>query len=113
MPGAWITSRKPCELIPTSAFATGTFRNTNLVEDLVADADVVVHFAAETHVPRSVHDTVSFFETDVLGTQSVVGAVVKHPIERFIHISSSENLRNGGIRPYDRRTSPEPDDSLR
>ena len=71
-------------------FCHGNVRNTNLVEDLVADADVVVHFAAETHVPRSVHDTLSFFETDVLGTQSVVGAVVKHPIERFIHISSSE-----------------------
>jgi dTDP-glucose 4,6-dehydratase len=57
---------------------------------LVSDADVVVHFAAETHVPRSLHDTLSFFETDVMGTQSVVSAVLKHPLDRFIHISSSE-----------------------
>jgi dTDP-glucose 4,6-dehydratase len=49
-----------------------------------------VHFAAETHVPRSLHDTLSCFETDVMGTQSVVSAVLRHPIERLIHISSSE-----------------------
>jgi dTDP-glucose 4,6-dehydratase len=75
---------------PNFRFCHGNVRNSNLVEELVADADVVVHFAAETHVPRSLHDTLSFFETDVLGTQSIVGAVLKHPVERFIHISSSE-----------------------
>jgi dTDP-glucose 4,6-dehydratase len=75
---------------PNFHFCHGNVRNDNLVNDLVADADVVVHFAAETHVPRSLHDTLSFFETDVLGTQSMVGAVLKHPVERFIHISSSE-----------------------
>ncbi|MGH8070516.1 MAG: dTDP-glucose 4,6-dehydratase [Candidatus Entotheonellia bacterium] len=72
-------------------FCHGNVRNTGLVEDLLEEADVVLHFAAETHVPRSLHDTLSFFETDVLGTQSVVGAVLKHPVERFIHISSSES----------------------
>jgi dTDP-glucose 4,6-dehydratase len=75
---------------PNFHFCHGNIRSTSLVEDLVADADVVVHFAAETHVPRSLHDTLSFFETDVLGTQSMVGAVLKHAVERFIHISSSE-----------------------
>lgn len=71
-------------------FCYGNIRNVALVEELVAQADVVVHFAAETHVPRSLSDTVTFFETDVLGTQTVVSAVLKRPIERFIHISSSE-----------------------
>src|SRR5882724_386933 len=71
-------------------FCHGNVRNSNLVEELVAEADIVVHFAAETPVPRSLHDTLSFFETDVIGTQLVVGAVLKHPVERFIHISSSE-----------------------
>jgi dTDP-glucose 4,6-dehydratase len=75
---------------PRFRFCLGNVRNTGLMEELVADADIVVHFAAETHVPRSLHDTLSFFETDVLGTQSVVGAVLKYPVERFIHISSSE-----------------------
>ena len=55
-------------------------------------ADVVVHFAAETHVTRSIYDNHHFFETDVLGTQVVANAVLKHAkrVDRFIHISTSE-----------------------
>ena len=51
-----------------------------------------VHFAAETHVTRSIYDNYHFFETDVLGTQVISNSVLKHnkTIERFIHISSSE-----------------------
>jgi dTDP-glucose 4,6-dehydratase len=75
---------------PNFRFYHGNVRNASVVEELVAETDIVVHFAAETHVPRSLHDTLSFFETDVMGTQLVVGAVLKHPVERFIHISSSE-----------------------
>jgi dTDP-glucose 4,6-dehydratase len=75
---------------PNFRFCHGNVRNTALVEELVADADVVVHFAAETHVPRSLHDTVAFFETDVLGTQAVVASALKRRVQRFIHISSSE-----------------------
>jgi dTDP-glucose 4,6-dehydratase len=75
---------------PNFRFCHGNVRNSIVVEELVAEADIVVHFAAETHVPRSLHDTLAFFETDVIGTQLVVAAVLKHPVERFIHISSSE-----------------------
>jgi dTDP-glucose 4,6-dehydratase len=71
-------------------FCYGNVRNGAIVEELVAGADAVVHFAAETHVPRSLSDTLSFFETDVLGTQALVAAILKHPVERFVHISSSE-----------------------
>ncbi len=80
-------------------FCHGNVRNTGLMEELLADADVIIHFAAETHVPRSLHDTLSFYETDVLGTQSVVGAVLKHPVERFIHISSSESYGTAVFAP--------------
>jgi dTDP-glucose 4,6-dehydratase len=73
-------------------FWYGNVKNGPLVDALVAEADVVVHFAAETHVTRSIYDNYSFFETDVLGTQTVANAVVKQRdrIERFVHISSSE-----------------------
>jgi dTDP-glucose 4,6-dehydratase len=71
-------------------FYHGNIRNSALVEELVGDVDVVVHLAAETHVPRSIYDTTTFFETDVLGTQVVVAAALKHSVERFLHISSSE-----------------------
>ena len=51
-----------------------------------------MHFAAETHVTRSIFDNYHFFETDVLGTQVISNAVLRcaDRIERFIHISTSE-----------------------
>jgi len=73
-------------------FHCGDVRDIGLVLDLVRQADVVIHFAAETHVARSIYEDRRFFETDVLGTQSVANAVLKNRerIERFIHISTSE-----------------------
>ncbi len=75
---------------PRLRFVHGNIRNSALVEELVAEADVVVHMAAETHVPRSIHDNVVFVETDVFGTQVLLNAVLKRPVERFLHISTSE-----------------------
>ena len=72
-------------------FWYGDVRNAALVDSLVRRADVVVHFAAETHVTRSIFDNYHFFETDVLGTQVVANAIVRvGSVERFIHISTSE-----------------------
>ncbi|MHB8067020.1 MAG: dTDP-glucose 4,6-dehydratase [Desulfobaccales bacterium] len=73
-------------------FWYGNVRNAELVDTLMSQADVVVHFAAETHVTRSIYDNFLFFETDVLGTQTIANAVLKYRdrVERFIHISSSE-----------------------
>ena len=73
-------------------FHCGDVRDIGLVLDLVRQADVVIHFAAETHVARSIYEDRRFFETDVLGTQSVANAVLKNKehIELFIHISTSE-----------------------
>jgi len=73
-------------------FCHGNVCNQSIVDQLVSAADVVVHFAAESHVARSVIDNRIFFETDVLGTQTVANAVLHHQarVERFIHISSSE-----------------------
>ena len=74
------------------SFWYGNICNGELVDTLVGQSDVVVHFAAETHVTRSIYDNQVFFETDVLGTQAIANAVVKYAkrVERFIHISSSE-----------------------
>jgi dTDP-glucose 4,6-dehydratase len=73
-------------------FWYGDVRNGELMDTLVSQSDVVVHMAAESHVTRSIYDNRLFFETDVLGTQTVANAVVKHRdrVERFIHISTSE-----------------------
>jgi dTDP-glucose 4,6-dehydratase len=73
-------------------FCQGDVRDAALVETLVGRADIVVHMAAETHVTRSLVDGRAFFETDVVGTQTVASAVARHRdrVGRFIHISSSE-----------------------
>jgi dTDP-glucose 4,6-dehydratase len=52
--------------------------------------DAVVHFAAESHVDRSIHDATSFVTTNVLGTQTLLDAALRHKISRFIHISTDE-----------------------
>ncbi len=74
------------------SFWYGNVTNGVLVDTLVGESNAVVHFAAETHVTRSIYDNQLFFETDVLGTQMVANAVLKHKskVERFIHISTSE-----------------------
>lgn len=73
-------------------FWYGNVRNGELVDTLMSQSNAVVHFAAETHVTRSIYDNFSFFETDVLGTAYVANSVLKYidRIERFIHISTSE-----------------------
>jgi len=73
-------------------FWYGDVRNGELMDTLVSRADIVVHMAAESHVTRSIYDNRLFFETDVIGTQTVANAIVNHRdrMERFIHISTSE-----------------------
>jgi dTDP-glucose 4,6-dehydratase len=73
-------------------FWYGNVKNGELVGELVSKVDTVVHFAAESHVARSIFDNTIFFETDVLGTQVVANAVLKYQdsLDRFIHISTSE-----------------------
>ena len=84
-------------------FWYGDINNLDLVSDLVGRSDIVVHFAAETHVARSLYSHRDFFVTDVLGTQSVVNAVLKHSdtIDRFIHISTSEVYGTAAYEPMD------------
>jgi len=73
-------------------FWPGSVNDVDLVGELVGRSDAVVHFAAETHVARSLFSNREFFETDVLGTQAVANAVLRHAntVERFVHISTSE-----------------------
>lgn len=73
-------------------FWYGNVRNGELIDTMVSQSDIIVHFAAETHVTRSIYDNFLFFETDVLGTQTIANAILKYKdrIERFIHISTSE-----------------------
>jgi len=73
-------------------FWHGSVTNADLVDSLTKRADLIVHFAAESHVARSIYDDSKFFETDVIGTQTMMNALTKNKdtVERFIHISTSE-----------------------
>lgn len=78
------------EHLPTYKFVHGDIADRTLVESLMKDADAVVHFAAETHVDRSIMDAGSFITTDVHGTFVLLEAARKFPVQRFIHISTDE-----------------------
>ncbi len=73
-------------------FWYGNVTNDELVNNLVSRSAIVVHFAAESHVARSIFDNKIFYMTDVIGTQTVSNAVLKNykTVERFIHVSTSE-----------------------
>jgi dTDP-glucose 4,6-dehydratase len=80
---------------------TGDVRDESLVDRLVARSHRLVHFAAESHVARSIGTDKPFFETDVMGTHSVAAAVSRHPVERFVHISTSEVYGTAQSAPMD------------
>ena len=84
-------------------FWYGNVCNGELVNTLVERAETVVHFAAESHVARSIFDNRIFYETDVLGSQTVATAVVKQykKVERFVHISTSEVYGTALCEPMD------------
>jgi len=68
----------------------GNTANKELVEKLIKDVDVIVHFAAETHVDRSIADPESFLRSNVLGTFALLEAARKSNIKKFVHISTDE-----------------------
>lgn len=71
-------------------FVKGDVCDRGLVADLAAQADAVVHFAAETHVDRSILEAGDFVQTDVVGTFSVLEACRKADVDRLLHISTDE-----------------------
>lgn len=81
---------KPLEADPRFTFVKGDICDAALVTSLVAGKDVVVHFAAETHVDRSIHDATTFIKTNVLGTQTLLDACRAAGNVRFHHVSTDE-----------------------
>ncbi|MFA6215178.1 MAG: dTDP-glucose 4,6-dehydratase [Patescibacteria group bacterium] len=80
---------KAIEANPNYRFVLGDICNPELVRDLVKDCDLIVHFAAESHVDRSILDSGEFVKTNVLGTQILLEAA-KEFNKRFHHVSTDE-----------------------
>ena len=71
-------------------FVLGDIRDENLVSSLVKKHDLVVNFAAESHVDRSIQDPKSFFTTNIQGVQNLLDAVKSSDGCRFLQISTDE-----------------------
>ena len=74
---------------PRYSFVKGDICEASAVDPLVTECDVIVHFAAESHVDRSISGPAVFVKTNVIGTQVLLDAAVKHK-KRFHHISTDE-----------------------
>nr|WP_203843733.1 dTDP-glucose 4,6-dehydratase [Actinoplanes humidus] len=77
---------------PRLTFVQGDVCDSTLISTLVAEHDTIVHFAAETHVDRSITRPRGFVQTNVCGTQNLLDAVLHHhgPAAVFVHISTDE-----------------------
>ncbi len=77
---------------PRHLFVKGDIRDSKLVEQLCRDhqIEVIVHFAAESHVDRSITDPQAFIETNIVGTFSLLEVLRKYPHIHFHHVSTDE-----------------------
>jgi dTDP-glucose 4,6-dehydratase len=71
-------------------FIKGDIGDAKLLDNILLGVDMVVHFAAESHVDRSITGPAIFIKTNVLGTQVLLDAVLKHKIAHFHHVSTDE-----------------------
>lgn len=72
------------------SFVRGDICDPDIVNDVMQQVDHVVHFAAESHVDRSIDDGSVFVRTNVLGTYTLLDSALKHDIKRFVHVSTDE-----------------------
>jgi dTDP-glucose 4,6-dehydratase len=72
-------------------FVKGDIRDVQLVDRIVADGvEAIINFAAESHVDRSIDNAGIFIETNVLGTQVLLDAALRHQVQRYVQISTDE-----------------------
>ena len=71
-------------------FVHGDIQDSNLLTSLVPGHEIVIHFAAKSHVDRSIDDPHPFFATNVLGTQTLLQTSLEGGVKTFIHISTDE-----------------------
>ncbi|MEV5597488.1 dTDP-glucose 4,6-dehydratase [Streptomyces sp. NPDC052496] len=75
---------------PGLTFVQGDVCDAATVRRLTAGQDEIVHFAAESHVDRSIEDGTDFTRTNVLGTQTLLDAALRNGVRTFVHISTDE-----------------------
>lgn len=96
---------------PNHTFIQGDITDADAVAQAMKDIDMVVHFAAESHVDRSILGPGVFLHTNVIGTQVLLDAALKTGVKRFHHISTDEvfgSLELGSDEKFDEHTPYDP-----
>jgi dTDP-glucose 4,6-dehydratase len=85
-----VTNLSAVEDSPRLCFVRGDIRDAACVADVMAGVDTVVHFAAESHVDRSIEGAADFVSTNVVGTQVLLQAALESGVGKFVHVSTDE-----------------------
>ncbi len=78
------------ENLSNYTFVRGDIKDAALLDKIMPGIDLVVHFAAESHVDRSIEGPAVFIETNVVGTQVLLDAALRHKVKHFHHVSTDE-----------------------
>jgi len=102
---------KDIENNPKYSFVRGDICDPAVVDKVMQNVNHVVHFAAESHVDRSIEDGSVFVRTNVLGTYTLLESAMKHGIMKFIHVSTDEvygSIKEGSFKETDMLTPSSP-----
>lgn len=91
---------------PNYEFVNGDICDRDLVTQIVSGVDMIVNFAAETHVDRSITGPEIFIETNVKGTMTLLQAAKEFNIERYLQVSTDEVYGTLGDTGYFTETTP-------
>lgn len=91
---------------PNYKFVKGDICDSRIVNELAAQVDAIVNFAAESHVDRSIENSAEFVRTNVLGTQVLLDAALRHGKKRFHQISTDEVYGSLGKEGYFNEETP-------
>ena len=87
--GSNLKNLKDVESFSNYKFIKDDIRNESIIDRLVKNTDVIINFAAESHVDRSIANPKPFLDTNILGTYSILEATRKYD-KQFIHVSTDE-----------------------
>lgn len=101
-----LESLKDLEGNPNYKFIKGDICDEEVVKKAMVGVDIVVHFAAESHVDRSIVDPLKFVKTNVLGTAVLLNAALEVKVKRFHHVSTDEVFGQLGVNdpPFNEKT---------
>jgi dTDP-glucose 4,6-dehydratase len=105
-----LSSTKDFEKNKNYKFVKGDICDSKIVDSVMKKVDMVVHFAAESHVDRSITGPQVFIKTNVTGTQILMDSALKNGIKRFHHVSTDEvfGALPLGKRKFDEKTNYDP-----